>query len=176
MSERIAGRTTLTLADQYASLFWSAPRAFRVGVIAGFAICGAFIAIELMRLRPNLIWIGVIAVFVISCFVMIALNHWKLSAAERQVEYFIDRERIVIRDGTGRAMMMPWEKVQALEEHGSGLVLKQGKGGSWLVKRAFSAADLAALKLLPGARHSSGASGGGATNEDRATGVARRQP
>jgi len=144
----ITGRVELGLADQYAGLYWAAPRAFRLGVIALVVGTALVLAFELASPLPNLTIVGLLVLFVVACVAMVAVGHWRTSAGQKRIEYLVDRERVVIKDDTGMALMTPWSKIQAIEEHGSGLVLRQGKGGRWLVKRAFTPADLAALKAM----------------------------
>jgi hypothetical protein len=145
---RIAGRVELTLADQYAAIYWAAPRAFRIGVIA-LAVGTAFVlAFELLSPHPNLSIVSLLVLFAILCAGMVAVSHSRLKPSQKSIEYLIDRERIVIKDDTGTAFATPWDTVTAIEEHASGLVLKQKSGGRWLVKRAFTPADLAALKAM----------------------------
>jgi hypothetical protein len=145
---RITGRVELGLADQYAGLYWAAPRAFRIGVIA-LGVGTAFVlALELASPRPNFTIVTLLVLFVVACVGMVAVGHKRLRPEQKSIEYLIDRERIVIKDDTGRAFATPWSAVTAIEERGSGLVLKQKNGGRWLVKRAFTPADLAALKAM----------------------------
>ncbi|HYC65021.1 MAG TPA: hypothetical protein VEC14_09845, partial [Reyranellaceae bacterium] len=135
----IKGRTELTLADQYAGIYWAAPRAFRVGVIALAAGTAFVLGYEFLSPRPNFTIVGFVILFAIICFGMVAVGHSRLRPEQKRIEYLIDRERIVIKDDTGTAFATPWDKVVAIEEHASGLVLKQRQsGGRWLVKRAFT--------------------------------------
>lgn len=148
MTGHIAGKTELTLADQFAAVYWAAPRAFRICVIALAILCPAIVALELASAQANLTIIGAMVLFVLSMPAFVAVNHWRMSAEQKSIDYWIDRERVVIRDGTGHALLTPWHAIQSIEEHGAGLVLKQKRGGRWLVKRAFAPEDLAMLKLF----------------------------
>jgi hypothetical protein len=144
----IAGRTELTLADQYAAIYWAAPRAFRVCLIALVVLCPLIVVLELASAQANLTIIGAMLLFVLSMPAFVAVNHWRMSAEQKSIDYWIDKDRVIIRDGTGHALLTPWHAIQSIEEHGAGLVLKQKRGGRWLVKRAFAPADLATLKAM----------------------------
>jgi hypothetical protein len=145
---RVEGRVELTLADQYAGIYWAAPRAFRIGVIA-LALGTVFVIVfELASPQPNITIVGLLVLFAIACIGMVAVGHKRLKPGQKRIEYLIDSERIVIRDETDTAFVTPWSTVTAVEEHASGLVLKQRNGGRWLVKRAFTPEALATLKTF----------------------------
>ena len=144
----ITGRVELGLADQYAGIYWAAPRAFRIGVIALAVGTALVLALELAAPRPNLTIVGLLVLFAFACVGVVAVGHWRTSAGQKRIEYLVDRERVVIKDDTGMALVTPWSKIEAVEEHGQGLVLRQKSGGRWLVKRAFTPEALAALKAM----------------------------
>ena len=148
MTPLITGRVELGLADQYAGIYWAAPRAFRIGVIALAVGTALVLALEIASPRPNLTIVGLLVLFVVACVGVVAVGHWRTSVEQKRIEYLVDRERVVIKDDTGMALMTPWSRIEAIEEHGSGLVLRQKNGGRWLVKRAFAPEALAALKAM----------------------------
>jgi hypothetical protein len=145
---RITGRAELSLADQYAAIFWAGPRVFRVGVVALVVGTAVVVAIEFLSPQPNFSIVSMLMLFAFICVGMVAVGHSRLKPAQKRIEYLIDRERIVIKDDSGTAFATPWDTVTAIEEHGPGLVLRQKSGGRWLVKRAFTPQDLAALKAM----------------------------
>ena len=57
-----------------------------------------------------------------------------------------ERIAVIGRNGTGKSTLL--QILSGELQPDSGLVLRQGKGGRWLVKRAFTPADLAALKAM----------------------------
>jgi len=77
------------------------------------------------------------------------IGHWRLSEAQKQVRYEINREQIVMRDDVGASVVVPWAMTQSAIETKSGFAVRlRPTGARWLPKRAFSPDAIEALRQL----------------------------
>ena len=65
----------------------------------------------------------------------------------------MDSDRILLRDGTGTMIDIPWSQVRRVTETRSGLsIAMRPAGARWLCKRAFTAGAIESLRRLAGAK------------------------
>jgi len=147
----ITGRAVLTTVDHLRAVFWSAPRFYRLmGAAALFALI-----LALLRLgsgESSFWWFYALAIVLIAALATPAwllLGHWRLGNPQKELTYTVDAENIATRDATGAAISIPWNVERSCIESKSGFVFSVRPAATrWLVKRAFTAEDLGALRQL----------------------------
>jgi YcxB-like protein len=162
----ISGSTVITLADQMTAVFWSVSR---FGRMAGaVSIISSIVAIGLL-LVPKADYSTGIVRWLIDAWVaaglvclfwplVIAVTFRRLSNAQKELSYEIDSDRILVRDGTGTVIGIPWSQVRRVTEAKSGFSIAiRPAGARWLCKRAFTADAIESLRRLAGTKLGAGA-------------------
>lgn len=151
---KITGRVTLGLRDFYAAT-WSCYARARWAYAIGFVGVVAYAlwiddAYDLDTLKSSIA--VALVVFVLSVavwFALLAFLFARISLQQKQVDYEIDHERILVRDASGTTIIRPWTQVIVCQEHKTGFTLRiRPLGSHWLVKHAFSPTELQALRAL----------------------------
>lgn len=155
MSDRIMGRTTLTLGDLYRSAYFASSlfvRTIYVGILVLSLVWLAVINIWVERdsiTTTHLTPVIVPVIVLIVWLAMIAGVFRRLSVQQLNISYDIDHERISVQDAAGTLIVRPWSQIRACREHSAGFTLRLPPlGAYWLVKRAFGTAELDALRAL----------------------------
>jgi hypothetical protein len=155
MTFPITGQATYSFADLRSAAFWGRARwtwLIYVGALAAVFGYDAWITgIEDVEdlLRIFLVPLILLPLAIVAFFVMLGFVSWRMGADQRRITYEIDDAQIKFSDGTGATTSFPWQRVKAWREHGSGIaIFLKPMGACWLIKRAFAAADLEALRAL----------------------------
>jgi hypothetical protein len=147
----ITGHAVLTAVDQLRAVFWSAPRFYRLMATAVFVA----LILALLRLgsgESSFWWFYALAILLIAALATPAwllLAHWRLGNSQKELTYTVDAENIATRDATGAVISVPWSLVRSCVESKSGFAFSvRPAAARWLVKRAFTAADVETLRKL----------------------------
>jgi hypothetical protein len=146
----IAGETTITAGDQLRSLAWTLRHVIKglavIVALMAALIVGMFVATGEIDLGWNLLFV------LAACTLMpgfVLLSHSRLAEAQKQITLTIDDDAVVIRDGLGAAVNIPWSMVKrCVETRGAFAIVLRPAGHRWLPKRAFTAEALGELKSL----------------------------
>jgi hypothetical protein len=162
----ISGSTAVTLMDQMRALFWGVSRFSRIAGVVSIIISISIIGLLLV---PKVVYTTVVystgivrwtieawAVSIVFCLIwplVTAVAHRRLSNAQKQLSYEINLERILVRDGTGSMVSIPWSVVRRVTETKSGFSIRvRPLGARWLCKQAFTTDAIESLRRLARAK------------------------
>lgn len=155
MSERIVGRTILTLGDLYRASYFAYSLFARVAYVGVVVLCLVWLAainiwVESETATTTYLIPALAIVIGLLCWMaLIAGVFRRMSPQQLDVTYDIDRERVSVTDATGAAIIRPWSQIRSCHEHSAGFTLRlRPLGTYWLIKRAFEPAQLDAFRGL----------------------------